>query len=64
MFVVNLINGLSDELTKRTIADLTVWLTVRLTIRPKLADLTIRLTTRLTIQSWQFGLQFGFIIQL
>jgi len=33
MFVVNLINRLSDELTKRTIPDwLTIWLTNRLTI--------------------------------
>jgi len=30
---VNLINGLCDELTKRTIADLTVRLTIRLTIQ-------------------------------
>jgi len=63
MFVVDLINGLSDELTKRTIADSTI----RLTIRPILADLTTWLTNRLTIQltirlynsALRFRLQFG-----
>ena len=54
MFVVDFINGLSDELTKRTIADWQLDLTIRLTNR-----LTIQLTIQLFNSALQFILQFG-----